>query len=299
MLEALNDYLLALRFMLEGGGPADLGLRDAGRGAVRRARARAEIKAVVDRAAGARARAVERRAVTLGGAEGAPTPAETAAAIEDLTRAILRDAACGHLGSDLRATADEILLADGLAVGEGEAEQRGGSEEWDLPDEDEDDDEDDRGRTTGSEPDDDDSEEAQDDLEEDVEVAPAGVRRARREPAAEEPVRPDGDSSGWTSPTSGRRDARSARTTMRCRFPSPRVESRSSHDPEPEEDHVFASSQPRREERQTTAIEAGERIHDRFNELLETRAARARGRWPTASPISSRVPRRPSGTCAR
>jgi hypothetical protein len=44
----------------------------------------------------------------------------------------LRDAACGHLGSDLRATADEILLADGLAVGEGRADQRGGSEEWDV-----------------------------------------------------------------------------------------------------------------------------------------------------------------------
>jgi hypothetical protein len=44
----------------------------------------------------------------------------------------LRDAACGHLGSDLRATADEILLADGLAVGEGHAEQRGGSEEWNV-----------------------------------------------------------------------------------------------------------------------------------------------------------------------
>ena len=75
----------------------------------------------------------------LPAAEGAPTAAETAAAIEELTRAILRDAACGHLGGDLRATADEILLADGLAVGEGEAEQRGGSEEWDLPDDEPDD----------------------------------------------------------------------------------------------------------------------------------------------------------------
>jgi hypothetical protein len=59
------------------------------------------------------------------------------AAIEELSRAILRDAACGHLGADLRATADEILLADGLAVGEGETTQRGGSEEWDLPGDDE------------------------------------------------------------------------------------------------------------------------------------------------------------------
>ena len=29
-------------------------------------------------------------------------------------------------------TADEILLADGLAVGDGAAEQRGGTTEWDL-----------------------------------------------------------------------------------------------------------------------------------------------------------------------
>ena len=60
------------------------------------------------------------------------TPAETAAALEDLARAILKDAAAGHLGSDLRVTADEILLADGLAVGDGAAEQRGATTEWDL-----------------------------------------------------------------------------------------------------------------------------------------------------------------------
>ena len=56
------------------------------------------------------------------------TAAETAARLEDLARAILKDAAAGHLGSDLRATADEILLADGLAVGEGSGEQLGGTD---------------------------------------------------------------------------------------------------------------------------------------------------------------------------
>ena len=61
-----------------------------------------------------------------------PATTADARAIEDLLRAILRDAACGHLGSDLRSTADEILLADGLAVGEGAAGQRGGAEEWEL-----------------------------------------------------------------------------------------------------------------------------------------------------------------------
>ena len=90
---------------------------------------RAEVKAVVDRAIG-----LERELWSGEPAPGAGsmTPAETAAALEELARAILKDAAAGHLGSDLRTTADEILLADGLAVGDGAAEQRGGTTEWDL-----------------------------------------------------------------------------------------------------------------------------------------------------------------------
>ncbi len=129
VLEALNDYLLALRFILEGGGPADLGLAMRVAALCAEPEHRAEVKSVVDRAAG-----LERE---LWSGEPAPgsqtfTPAETAATLEDLARAILKDAAAGHLGSDLRVTADEILLADGLAVGDGAAEQRGGTTEWDL-----------------------------------------------------------------------------------------------------------------------------------------------------------------------
>jgi hypothetical protein len=130
-LEALNDYLLALRFVLEGGGPADLGLAMRVAALCAEPEQRPEIKAIVDRGL-----ALERELWSgepAAAADGAPTAAETVAAIEELARAILRDAACGHLGADLRATADEILLADGLAVGEGETTQRGGSEEWDLP----------------------------------------------------------------------------------------------------------------------------------------------------------------------
>ena len=137
VLEALNDYLLALRFVLEGGGPADLGLAMRVAALCAEPEQRSAIKAVVDRGL-----ALERQLWSgdpAPAAEGAPTAAETVAAIEELTRAILRDAACGHLGGDLRATADEVLLADGLAVGEGQAEQRGGSEEWDLPTEQQDD----------------------------------------------------------------------------------------------------------------------------------------------------------------
>jgi hypothetical protein len=134
-LEALNDYLLALRFVLEGGGPADLGLAMRVAALCAEPEQRPGVKSVVDRALALERELWSGEPAPAG--DGAPTAAETVAAIEELSRAILRDAACGHLGADLRATADEILLADGLAVGEGETTQRGGSEEWDLPGDDE------------------------------------------------------------------------------------------------------------------------------------------------------------------
>jgi hypothetical protein len=130
VLEALNDHLLAMRFVLEGGGPAqlELGIRVAALCAD--PEHRGETRAVVDRAL-----ALERE---LWSGEPPPAsgdaapPAEIAARVEELVRAILKDAACGHLGPDLRSTADEILLADGLSLGEGRAEQRGGQEEWEV-----------------------------------------------------------------------------------------------------------------------------------------------------------------------
>jgi hypothetical protein len=273
VLEALNDYLLALRFVLEGGGPADLGLPMRVAALCAEPEHRSETKAVVDRAL-----ALERElwsgepAQPLNGAEAVPTPAESAVAIEDLTRAILRDAACGHLGSDLRATADEILLADGLAVGEGEAEQRGGSEEWDLPDEDDDEKEEDDLEEEG---DDDDSEETPDDLEEDVEVAPAGVQAASSEPASEAPVSPAGQL--WMDVSDEWQEGREVRDddeAMQVPEPAGRITIQSR--PEPEEDHVLASNQTRHEERQRIAMDAGERIHDRFNELLDKRPPESR-----------------------
>ena len=131
MLEALNDYLLSLRFLLDGGGPADLGLGVRVAALCAEPDERAATKAVVERAL-----ALERE---LWMGEPSPTgdadlgPVETAAWVEELTRAILKDAACGHLGADLRATADEILLADGLAIGDGSAAQRGSTAEWSMP----------------------------------------------------------------------------------------------------------------------------------------------------------------------
>lgn len=129
VVEALNDHLLSLRFLLEGGGPANLGLSMRVAALCAEPERRGEVKAVVDRAL-----SLERELWSGEPTQRSesPTPAETAAVLEDLSRAILKDAAAGHLGHDLRATADEILLADGLAVGEGAAEQRGGTTEWDV-----------------------------------------------------------------------------------------------------------------------------------------------------------------------
>jgi hypothetical protein len=127
VIEALNDYLLALRFVLEGGGPAELGLPMRIAALCAEPERREEVKAVVDRAIGLERELWSGEPTPPAGSQ---TPAETAAELEELTRAILKDAACGHLGSDLRSTADEILLADGLAVGEGSAEQRGATAEW-------------------------------------------------------------------------------------------------------------------------------------------------------------------------
>src|SRR5205814_8076758 len=66
-------------------------------------------------------------------ARGVAAPAAAGAGVAALVGAILQAAACRRLGSDLRSAADEILRADGLTVGEGRAQQRGGAEEWDAP----------------------------------------------------------------------------------------------------------------------------------------------------------------------
>jgi hypothetical protein len=127
-LDALNDYLLALRFLLEGGGPADLGLSMRVASLCAEPDERSGVKATIDRALALERELWSGEPPTA--VNGAETPAETAGAVEDLTRAILKDAACGHLGFDLRATADEILLADGLAIGDGGDDQRGETAEW-------------------------------------------------------------------------------------------------------------------------------------------------------------------------
>ncbi len=88
---------------------------------------RTAVKAVIDRAI-----ALERELWSGEPAIGGDPhlPADVAAEVEDMTRAILRDASLGHLGTELRTTADEILLGDGLRVGEGTDADRGETAEW-------------------------------------------------------------------------------------------------------------------------------------------------------------------------
>jgi hypothetical protein len=129
VLEALNDHLLALRFLLEGDGPANTEMSWRVAALCAQPTERDGVRGTIERAL-----ALERELWSGDPALGydGRTPLEVAGEVEDFTRAILRDAACGHLGQDLRATADEILLADGLAAGEGSAAQRGETSEWGM-----------------------------------------------------------------------------------------------------------------------------------------------------------------------
>jgi hypothetical protein len=126
LLEAVSDYLLALRFVLEGGGAAEVGL------GMRVAALRAEpgermaVKETVVRAQG-----LERELMRGDVPSGEGSPLELAAELENMLRGILRDAIGGEFGGDLRAAADEILLSDGIAAGEGAGAMRGATAEWD------------------------------------------------------------------------------------------------------------------------------------------------------------------------
>jgi hypothetical protein len=103
--EALTDYLLALRALLEPEGPASGRL--AARLAVICARPE-ERGALAERTA--RAAALERS--VIGGLAGGEDPDRPDALVEELAenlRAILRDTLCGHLDSDLVNLADELL----------------------------------------------------------------------------------------------------------------------------------------------------------------------------------------------
>ena len=108
--EALTDYLLALRALLEPEGPPSGRL--AQRLAVICAAARGA-RALAERMA----HAISLERAVIAGLARRATPAVDSL-VEELAehlRAILRDALCGHLDADLRAVADD-LLAEAAAL---------------------------------------------------------------------------------------------------------------------------------------------------------------------------------------
>ena len=104
--EALSDYLLALRALLDAtgeAGEASLALRVAALCAEEGSRrvVQSRVQAAI---------ALER--VLMGGPGGLPSdsPSELVAEVEGNVRALLRDVLCGYLDSDLKGLADDILL---------------------------------------------------------------------------------------------------------------------------------------------------------------------------------------------
>jgi hypothetical protein len=158
----------------------------------------------------------------------APGPAETAAAIEELTRAILKDAACGHLGGDLRATADEILLADGLAIGEGAAAQRGETSEWALADE---------------EPPYEEAPPAEEKLAEHLVEPPTTEEPLVEEPRAAEPLEEPVQSDLWADAYDG--DPEPQPTRLKVPEPAGRIRVEHAPQEEPEEESVIARTAAR------------------------------------------------------
>ena len=139
LIEALSDYLLALRGLLEGGGPANLGMSArvaalACEGADEREVARRSIE---------RALRIERK--LMSGARFRPnrdaSPLATIAEVEELLRRLLNGLATGALEGDLRDKADEVLLAQGMQAADAAVQPEvGQTAEWRLPDVGDDDD---------------------------------------------------------------------------------------------------------------------------------------------------------------
>jgi hypothetical protein len=131
LIEALSDYLLALRGLLEGGGPANTVLSARVAALACRPAEREEGRLCVERAL-----ALERK--LMSGARYRPTadasPLDVIAELEELLRRLLKGLATGELAGNLRAAADESLLSHGLGVAETIRPSRGETAEWRLPD---------------------------------------------------------------------------------------------------------------------------------------------------------------------
>jgi hypothetical protein len=114
VLEGLSDHLLALRAVLEGHGPVGASL-------ALRAAALIAADEEIDRVqAGERVEEALELERELMNGRSVPRALELAGWAEEGARRLLRKAALGELGADLTATAEETLIATGLAEGDAE-----------------------------------------------------------------------------------------------------------------------------------------------------------------------------------
>jgi hypothetical protein len=131
MIEALSDYLLALRGLLEGGGPARTSLSARVASLACEPHEREQGRVCVERAL-----AIERKLMSGGRYRpvAGASPLDVIAEIEELLRRLLKGLATGELSGDLRAAADELLLAGGLSASHVDTPGFDETAEWRLPD---------------------------------------------------------------------------------------------------------------------------------------------------------------------
>jgi len=130
LIEALSDYLLALRGLLEGGGPARTSLAARVAALACEPEEREQGRICVERAL-----AIERKLMSGGRYRpvAGASPLDVIAELEELLRRLLKGVATGALGTDLRTAADEVLLSEGLAASYVDAPSLDETAEWRLP----------------------------------------------------------------------------------------------------------------------------------------------------------------------
>ena len=130
LIEALSDYLLAMRGLLEGGGPAKTAMSARVAALACEPHEREQGRVTVERAL-----AIERKLMSGGRYRpvAGASPLDVIAELEELLRRLLKGLATGELGGDLRVAADEVLLSDGLAATYVEQPGIGETAEWRPP----------------------------------------------------------------------------------------------------------------------------------------------------------------------
>jgi len=130
LIEALSDYLLALRGLLEGGGPARTSLSARVAALACEPYEREQGRVTVERAL-----AIERKLMSGGRYKpvAGASPLDVIAEVEELLRRVLKGLATGELGGDLRVAADEILLSEGLSASHLDSQGIHETAEWRLP----------------------------------------------------------------------------------------------------------------------------------------------------------------------